>query len=342
MSFRLSSPRICLGAATLAVGGLLVCDAQPQRQAAAGGPSSFPCPESDEVTTNLHQLMSQPDGLKQLEEDLYKPPQSLDAGEFAGWRGRFRPARAATSVIQNKRVKEMLERRKNWVFMSPEDLLAAPTVEEILKAPELGPDGQEKKELPAMEHYYQRLATKRSAADNPSQTKNEELFGSPGQSKPRDELAVQDDSNLPSGLKESAQALKKLFEPGSSDSPFAQGAAHGSLSDTFGLGDNTLSKEQMRRTRSTWTNIAPWWTRVGIRPPWPSRQSAGQPRRYGSPQGTAGPPWRPSGTTPARGLEAQADVLNPMLGPAALPDVNAQALGQTRPAPALPKVEPTR
>ena len=33
--------------------------------------------------------------------------------------------------------------------MSPEDLLAGPTVEEILKAPEYGTDGQEKEQLPA-------------------------------------------------------------------------------------------------------------------------------------------------------------------------------------------------
>ena len=101
------------------------------------------------------------------------------------------PARpAATPAIQSKRVKELLERRKNWVFMSPEDLVGAPTVEEILKAPELGPDGQEKKELPALERYYERLATKRSATDNPLQPKNDDLFGTPGQSKSRDERAA--------------------------------------------------------------------------------------------------------------------------------------------------------
>ena len=38
------------------------------------------------------------------------------------------------------------------------------------------------------------------------------------------------------------------------------------------------------------------------------------------------------------GIEAQADVRNPILGPPELPDVNAQALGQTRPTPALPKL----
>ena len=41
-------------------------------------------------------------------------------------------------------------------------------------------------------------------------------------------------------------------------------------------------------------------------------------------------------------IAAQADVRNPTLGPPELPNVNAQALGQTRPTPSLPTVEPTR
>ena len=76
MSFRLSSPQIYLGAAVLAVSGLLVCTAQ------AGGKErgrsiEFSVPKSDEVTTNLHQLTSKKDGLKQLEEDLYQPLQNF-------------------------------------------------------------------------------------------------------------------------------------------------------------------------------------------------------------------------------------------------------------------------
>ena len=122
------SRQICLGATILVLSGLLVCNAQPGGKQ-RGRPIEFSVPRSDEVTTNLHQLMSKPDGLKQLEEDLYKPlqlfaPQSSLDGVVA------LPTRPPpTPVIQNKRVKEMLERRKNWVFMSPEDLLAAPTVE---------------------------------------------------------------------------------------------------------------------------------------------------------------------------------------------------------------------
>ena len=52
-----------------------------------------------------------------------------------------------------------------------------------------------------------------------------------------------------------------------------------------------------------------------------------------------------SSLTPHKAFDAQADILNPVLGPAPLPDVNAQALGQTRPSAAfapteLPRVTP--
>ena len=154
--------------------GLLVCNAQTAGQGAAGGPLNFPCPESEEVTTNLQQLMGQPDDLKQLEEELYRPLQSLAPESSLDGVVDLPTRPPATSVVQNKRVKDLLERRKNWVFMSPEDLLAAPTVDEILKAPERGPDGKEQKELPAFERYYKRLNTKRSAADNLLQPKTDE------------------------------------------------------------------------------------------------------------------------------------------------------------------------
>ena len=343
MTFRRSSPQICLGAAALAVGGLLVCNAQPQAKQ-GGRPIVFSVPRGEAVSTNLQQLMSQPDDLKQWQEELYKPPLSLEPESSLDGVVEFPARPAATSAVQNKRVKDLLERRKNWVFMSPEDLLAAPTVDEILKAPELGPDGQEQKELPAMQRFYKRLATKRSATDNLLQPKTDELFGSPGQSKTPDDLAVHDDSSLPSGLRETAQALQKLFEPGSSDSPFVQGAEHGNLYDTFGLGNNTLSKEQIEAHKKFMDDY-----RTVLDPTWhpPAVAAPGDP--LATLADTASPSAKPPvrlpglpGTTPPRGLDAQADILNPTPGPAVLPDVNAQALGQTKPALALPQVTPTR
>jgi hypothetical protein len=343
MTFRRSSHQICLGAATLALGGLLVCHAQP-RDKGRGRPIEFSAPRSGEVTTNLHQFMSKPDGLKQLEEDSYKPLQPLAPQSSLDGVVALPTRPAATPVIQSKRVKEMLERRKNWVFMSPEDLVAAPTVEGILKAPALGPDGREQKELPALERYYERLATKRSAVNNPAQSKNDELFGPSSKSNPREEVAVQEDSDLPSSLRESAEALKKLLGPGGSDNPFVQEAMHGSLSDTFGLGNNTLSKEQIQYNKKYMDEYRSVLD-AACQPP--AIAVPGSPLDILA--GAAVPAGKLATGLPSapsfalnHGLEAQADVLNPMLGPPGLSDVNAQALGQTRPTLALPKIESTR
>jgi hypothetical protein len=334
MSFRLSSSRICLVAAVLFLGDLLGGSVW-----AAGRPrgrpiNEFPVPGSSEVTTNLQQLTSKKDGLTQLEEDLYKPlqsfaPKSSLDGVVA------RPPRPVTGpVIQNKRVKELLERRKDWVFMTPEDLLAAPTVDEILKVPELGLDGQEKKNLPAMERYYQRLAAKRPEAKNPLQPGSNDLLGPPTEVNPASESVLHEDMNLPSSLRESAEALSRLFDPGSSDSPFARGATRGSLSDTFGLRINTPSKVQVQEHKKVMDEY-----RMVVDPSWRPHPLAD----------AALPTVKPAEITPTTAspaprsaLDMQSDVLHPRLGPLNLPDVNARALGQTRPIPPLPNVESTR
>jgi hypothetical protein len=343
MTFRSSSRQICLGAAALALSGLLVCNAQPggrQRRRNI----EFSAPRSDEVTTNLNQLTSKPDGLKQFEEGHFTPLESLDPQSSLDGVVALPNRPLATSAIQSKRAKELLERRKNWVFMSPEDLLAAPTVEEILKTPAFRPDGQEQKELPAFDRFYHHMNTKRSGADNPVSSNNGDLFGPTSKSNRRDGIAAQEDSNLPSSLKESAEALKKLFGPGGGDSPFLQGATHGNLVDTFGLGDNTLSKEQMqeqKKFRDDYRSVLdPTWHPPAIPVP------GGPLAIFADTAASAGMPTAglPSVSSPAlnHGFNSQADILNPFLGPPGLPDMNAQALGQTRPALALPTIESPR
>ena len=203
MSTRLSSLRICFGLVSVAVSGLLLCSAHAGGKD-RGRPIEFSEPKSDEVTTNLHQLTSKKDGLKQLEEDLYTPlqmfaPKSSLEGVAAP------PVRPTTGpTIQSKRAKEMQERRKNWIFMTPEEMLAGPTVDEILKSPKYDANGREIKKLAPMEQYYRRLAAKRLGWDNFGRSKDEDQFGRPKTSTLRDQLDSHDDSDLPSGLRESA------------------------------------------------------------------------------------------------------------------------------------------
>jgi hypothetical protein len=348
MSFRFLSLQIWLAAATLVLSGVLVGNAQTSRKE-RGRPIEFSLPKSDEVTNNLHELTSKKDSLKQLEEDLYKPLESFRPESSLDGVIVPPPRTPSAPPIQSKRVKELLERRKNWVFMSPEDLVSAPSAEDVLKAPQVGPDGQEKKELPSLERYYRRLSNKQAELDNPLQfkdkNKSEDLFGMPTKSDSRDERVPQEDLIIPSGVKESAQALNKLVESDKSEGRFSRVAMHGDMSDTFGLGNQPLSKEQVREHKKFMDDyrsmVDPSW-----HPPAVANADNLMSTLGAETTSSAGKPavGLPSALSPAplTAFEEQMNITSPQLAPAGLPDLNAHALRQTRPAPGLPTADPTR
>jgi hypothetical protein len=324
--------------------GLLVWSAHAGGKG-RGRSIEFSVPKSDEVSTNLHQMTTKKDGLKQLEEDLYQPLQSLGPRSSLEGVAAPLPRVPAGPMIQSKRVKELLERKKNWVFMSPEDMLSTPTIESILKAPKIGPDGQEKRELPALERYYQRLSIKRGGMTDPMQSRSGDAFGTPGRSKPGKERTPSEDWDLPTGVRENAQQLGKLFEPGGSDSPFAENPAHGSLSDTFGLANNTPSKLQVQEHRRSMdeyrTVVDSSWRPAAVASPGNPLPLFGRDVASPTRKSAAGLP-NPVNSAPRTALDIQRDIADPRLGPRALPDVNALALGQTRPTAVSPNIEPRR
>ena len=343
MSIRLTSRAVRLAVAALAVSGLVVGKAQAGGKE-RGRPIDFSLPRSDEVTTNLHQLTSKKDSLKQLEEDLYKPLESFAPQSSLDGVTAPPPRAPSTPAIQSKRLKELLERRRNWVFMTPEDLLAAPTIEDILKTPQHEPDGQEKKQLPTLERYFERLSNKRGGSVNLLQSKGEDLFGPASKSKPGEDVAERDDSNLPNGLRESAEALKQLFQRRESDSPFAQSEKRRNLVDTFGVSGETLSKEQVQAHKKFMDDynalLDPTWHPPAVATP--NAFSVAIPD-------VASPIAKPAEALPSSlspvahtGIEAQMDITSPQLGPVGLQDVTAQALGQSRSALPMPLVEAPR
>jgi len=345
MTFRRSSPAICLGAAALAVGGLLVCNAQQQGKQRAR-PIEFSLPKGETVSTNMPQVIGKPDDMKQWKEELLRPSQSFSPQSSLDGVIALPVPPPTASAIPSKRVKELLERRKNWVFMGPEDLLGAPTVDEVLKTPELGPDGKEQKEPPALQRFYNRTTAKRSPTDDLLQSRTEALFGAPTQTKPSDDATARDEANLPKDLRQAAEKLQKLFEPGArgDDNPFIQGATHGDLSDTFGLGYISPPKEQIQEHKKFMTEYNSVLDLIGRPPkvatpdnPLATLADTAAPAA----KSPAGLPGLPS-TIPQRGSSPPNDVINPVLGPLPLPDVNAQALGQTTLGVPLPQAQPVR
>ena len=340
MSFGLSIFRTgCVIAAVLGW-CLLPCDAQT-RGRSRGRSIELSVPKSDEDTNSPQQLTIKKDGLKELGDDLYKtlpgftPQSSLD-GIAAPL-----PPNPVPSAAQTKRAKELLERQKNWVFMRPEDLLAVPSLEEILNAHEYGADGREKKKVPTFEQYYERIATKRLTAKRTDPLKDDELAGSTRKSSSNDGTEAEDEPELPSGVKDSAQALKRLFQTDAVGEASAQGVASSKFGDPFGRPDSALTKEQMLEHKKLMDEyhavVDPSWhppTTVNSFDKLWDLPSPARPMKSPS-TGLASS----SSATPHTGLEAQMDVLHPLLGPPGLPDINARAVGQPRPPLPQPSTE---
>ena len=217
------------------LGGFVVTNA-PAGGPARTRPIEFSDPKSDEVTTNLNQLRVKKDSLKQLEEEAYKAIQSFSPkGSLDGEQGD-QPIPQPRTVVPSKRLKEMIERRKdfmeNYFLLTPEDLTKGPTLEEMFKIKEYGPDGREKKKQTVLEQTYERLRTKKTLA----QAREESISGA--FTAPRNGVPGRDDPDLPPGMKDTQEALKKLFDEESSDNlgdPVK--ATRSAFSDPFGLGD---------------------------------------------------------------------------------------------------------
>ncbi len=78
------------------------------------------------------------------------------ADSFSGTMSR--PVRRLPVVpMDPKRAQELLDRRKNWAFLTPEELYGIKTPEEMLSLPEFGPDGELKERKSAIERYLDRM-----------------------------------------------------------------------------------------------------------------------------------------------------------------------------------------
>jgi hypothetical protein len=243
MSFRLSSFRWIPALAVVALAGGAQ-GAEPRR----GRSIEFSEPRSAEIITNLNQLTTKKDGLKQLEADLYAPLQTF--APKTSMDGVFDPPqrRHTVSAVQSKRAKELLDRQKNWPFLDPDDLTAGPTAEQIFNLPEYDADGQEKKKGSVIERYYEKEERKRVAREKAGKSKADELYGESKDSDSKDEIAAKDDPKGSRSLGGRESATGKLFgtEPGSSTASFG----HGTFSDIFGMGEKTPSVEDVAKHKA--------------------------------------------------------------------------------------------
>jgi hypothetical protein len=203
----------------------------------------FSEPRSAVTITNLNQLTTKKDSLKQLEEDLYKPLQSF--APKTSLDGFYEPPRPQQQVRRlSKQAKEKLERQRDWIFVDPDDASAGPTAESIFNLPQYDKNGQEKKKLSVFEQYYQNEDRKRTEKAK-AKSKTEELLNPDKDSDSWDDSSSNGDRKSSKGFSDHEQGLYKLF--GNDQKGTGPAITHGTLTDIFGLGEKTRSPEDIAK-----------------------------------------------------------------------------------------------
>jgi hypothetical protein len=305
-------------------------------------------PTTSQVTSNLHQLSAKKDGLKQLEDDLFKPLKKTFSPQDSLDGVLVRPTRpSGGTVIPSKKVKELLEKQRDWVFMSPEELTAGPTVEEIFNIPDFGPDGLQKKKLSPMERYYFNQLDPSSVTNYTKLRERDRKgrYSSTTTKDEEDETDSNDDSKPPARSGDREGNVKRFFEPDPEKTDPNAPPDHGTLSDIFGLGLTKPSPEltkaqnsrmdefkQMLGLPSTPASVEAFRALSGLAEPAPKLANP-----FGSGGGSLSPPLPTA-------LGSPFGAINPAPGAGTLPDMNWKGLDQpnfSQPslAPAMPKVD---
>ena len=341
-SFRYWRFRFCIILAVLALNTPL-CGSLVAQSAWRGRPIEFSDPKGGGGYTNLQELGQRTDRLKQLEDELSRPLRAFspDNSPQAVSVPFVRPSTAP--VIQSKKLRDLMERRKNWAFLSPEDVLAGPTAEDIFGVPKYGADGQETSKTSALEQYFKNMDRRQGREAGLTKWSEEDLFGQRKMTDSDSRLASSSDSDMPSRVKDSAQALKQFLVPESGNNTFAPFVTHGSLLDIFGVGDKTLSPEQISAHKAYMQEFQKMLEGTpaasGINPVDPLRAMSEVAREPVQPGGGLD---NLLGITQRKRWGGQLEAIDPTLIPDASLDINAQLLNQWNPFSTLPKTESPR
>jgi hypothetical protein len=245
MRFKLPRLRhlFCLAAF---VGGSLAASAgadeqQPAPPAAAPKSASVQTP-APETTPKKN------DGLKRLEQDLFKPFRGFSSDDSLDGVRNPSFSAPAPNAPQSKHAKELMDRRKNWAFMTPEELITGKAKEDPSETQGKSDEEKEKSLLSPIERYYQSLYLHKPPAKN---SPGKSLSGTEKEKSAFDPAGYQDDpgSGSSSSVDENHRTAKKSFDTKSFDTtsgktPAVQPKQSGFFPDVFALERPKPSSEE--------------------------------------------------------------------------------------------------
>jgi hypothetical protein len=228
-------PTFLLCAAILTAGlQLLRAQGQATPDAKTSKPSQTSTGQSKEQSNP-----SKSDALRQLEDDLFR---SFKTPSPKGPLNPETELPRSAPATPSKRARKLTDQDKDWVFMKPEELMAVPTVEELLNLPPLEKDGRTKEKLSPFESYLDRLYhpedpnRKDESSREPNSLQWNRNIDKAKEPASFGEGSEQDETDLPDSVRETQRNLrKKLSEPEPGFGTVSPPKSHSFFSDIFGL-----------------------------------------------------------------------------------------------------------
>lgn len=135
--------------------GALLCAATGGLQAAdvpRGRPIEFSEPRDERGATNVQSLMpGRSTMLDQLEAEINRPFKSIIPGNSLNGMMMTTPHPLPPPTLPSARVREIMNKKRDQMYLTPEELLLPKSLEETYKTPELTPDGRDVNSLRPME-----------------------------------------------------------------------------------------------------------------------------------------------------------------------------------------------
>lgn len=126
----------------------------------------FSDPGGTMVTSNLNAMTKGKAAFPSLGDELKRPTEVFQPGSSLQGIGGPMIQRAPASAVNNKKLKELLEKRRDWQFLEMEDYQSEQTIEQMLGITEYGANGELKEAKTPLQRYYERYDRANAPATN--------------------------------------------------------------------------------------------------------------------------------------------------------------------------------
>jgi hypothetical protein len=220
----------------LALGGSLSVHAQSSA-AQRSQPIEFSEVKSSSASSNRSLITPSPVTPRNLEDDLKKPYELFGAGNsLSGAPAPFQRPPPPPPTLNNRRIRELMEKRDDWLFESPQDRDKASGLEALFQNLDGDLTGENSRRKNSLERIYERLDQTRAGSTN--QNRNSDPFNLEKERQLGEALGFQGLGNSFGGENPVLnQLLQQAAKSGKQNQyPFNAEAEDPGLTRPFGLG----------------------------------------------------------------------------------------------------------